>query len=56
MSYLILPKGYQALIDLKQTEQGIKQIKDFFSTELIFRIAASQGNSPSFCSFGYRYQ
>ena len=29
MSYLIKPKDYKPLLDLKQTELGIKQIKDF---------------------------
>lgn len=27
MSYLIKPKNYKPLLDLKQTELGIKQIK-----------------------------
>ena len=30
MSYLIKPKNYKPLLDLKQTELGIKQIKEFF--------------------------
>lgn len=41
MSKLIHPKGYKALLDRHHTEQGIKQIKDFFqqniSTELCLR-------------------
>lgn len=41
MSKLIKPKGYHALLDLKQTELAIKNIKDFFlgglSTELRLR-------------------
>jgi len=41
MSKLIKPEGYVALLDMKQTEQGIKLIKDFFqqnlSTELRLR-------------------
>ena len=28
MSYLIKPANYKALLDLKQTEPGIEQIKD----------------------------
>ena len=28
MSYLIKPKNYKPLLDLKQTELGIKQIKE----------------------------
>ena len=38
MSYLIKPVGYKALLNLPQTELGIKVIKDIFhqnlSTEL----------------------
>ena len=30
MSYLIKPANYKPLLDLKQTELGIKQIKEFF--------------------------
>ena len=30
MSYLIKPANYSPLLDLKQTEQGIKLIKEFF--------------------------
>lgn len=29
MSHLLLPAGYQPLLDVWQTEQGIKRIKDF---------------------------
>ena len=45
MSYLIKPKNYKPLLDLKQTELGIKQIKEFFqlnlSSELRLRRAAA---------------
>ena len=30
MSYLIKPDGYKPVLDLKQTELAIKQIKEFF--------------------------
>ena len=30
MSYLIIPKDYKPLLDLKQTELGIKKVKEFF--------------------------
>ena len=33
MSYLITPEGYKPLLDLKQTELGIKQIKEFFQKD-----------------------
>ena len=34
MSYLIKPAGYKALLNLSQTEMGIKMIKDFFQQNL----------------------
>ena len=34
MSYLIKPANYKALLDMKQTELGIKQIKEFFQHSL----------------------
>ena len=34
MSYLIKPANYKALLDMKQTELGIKQIKEFFQQNL----------------------
>ena len=38
MSYLIKPKNYRPLLDMKQTELGIKQIKDFFQQNLSSRV------------------
>ena len=35
MSYLIKPANYKPLLDLKQTELGIKQIKRVLPAELI---------------------
>lgn len=52
MSYLILPKGYQALIDLKQTEQGIKQIKDFFQLSLSSELRLRRVTAPLFVLSG----
>ena len=51
MSKLIKPEGYQALLGMKQTEQGIKLIKDFFqqnlSTELrLRRVPQRVGQHP----------
>ena len=40
MSYLIKPKDYKALLDLKQTELGIKQIKDFFFSRIYLQNSA----------------
>lgn len=50
MSYLIKPQNYKPLLDLKQTELGIKQIKDFFSTEPLFRTETEKSDCPPFCS------
>ena len=48
MSYLIKPQNYKPLLDLKQTELGIKQIKEFFqlnlSSELRLRRVTAQRN------------
>ena len=34
MSNLIKPEGYKALLDMRQTEMGIKMIKEFFQQNL----------------------
>ncbi|KAA6346550.1 hypothetical protein EZS27_005945 [termite gut metagenome] len=34
MSYFIKPQKYQPLLDLKQTELGIKQIKEHLQTKV----------------------
>lgn len=52
MSYLILPKGYKALIDLKKTEQGIKQIKDFFQQSLSSELRLRRVTAPLFVVSG----
>ena len=50
MSQVIKPVDYQRLLDMRQTEQGIKLIKEFFqqnlSTELRLRRI-----SPQSCVF-----
>ena len=52
MSYLILPKGYKALIDLKKTEQGIKQIKDSFQQNLSSELRLRRVTAPLFVVSG----
>jgi len=52
MSYLILPKNYKALIDLKQTEQGIKQIKEFFQLSLSAELRLRRVTAPLFVLSG----
>ena len=48
MSYLIKPKNYKALLDLKQTELGIKQIKDFFQLNLSSELRLRRVTAPLF--------
>lgn len=48
MSYLIKPKGYKPLLDLRQTELGIKQIKDFFQMNLSSELRLRRVTAPLF--------
>ncbi len=48
MSYLITPKGYKPLLDLKQTELGIKQIKEFFQLNLSSELRLRRVTAPLF--------
>lgn len=48
MSYLIKPTNYKALLDLKQTELGIKQIKDFFQQNLSSELRLRRVTAPLF--------
>jgi aspartate--ammonia ligase len=48
MSYLIKPENYKPLLDLKQTELGIKQIKDFFQMNLSSELRLRRVTAPLF--------
>lgn len=48
MSYLIKPENYQPLLDLKQTELGIKQIKEFFQSNLSSELRLRRVTAPLF--------
>ncbi|MDR1645193.1 MAG: aspartate--ammonia ligase [Tannerellaceae bacterium] len=48
MSYLIKPAGYNALLDLSQTELGIKKIKDFFQQNLSSELRLRRVTAPLF--------
>lgn len=48
MSYLITPEHYRPLLDMKQTEQGIKQIKDFFQQNLSTELRLRRVTAPLF--------
>lgn len=48
MSKLIKPTNYKALLDLKQTEQGIKLIKEFFQQNLSTELRLRRVTAPLF--------
>ena len=48
MSNLIKPQGYKALLNMRQTEQGIKQIKEFFQQNLSTELRLSRVTAPLF--------
>ena len=48
MSKLIIPKNYEALLDRKQTEQGIKLIKEFFQQNLSTALRLRRVTAPLF--------
>jgi len=48
MSKLIKPTGYKALLDMKQTEQGIKMIKEFFQQNLSTELRLRRVTAPLF--------
>ena len=56
MSYLIKPANYKALLDLKQTELGIKQIKEFFQQNLSSELRLTPCHRPAICIEGNGYQ
>lgn len=48
MSKLIRPKGYWPLLDIQQTEQGIKTIKEFFQMNLSTELRLRRVTAPLF--------
>ncbi len=48
MSYFIEPKAYSPVLDMKQTEHGIKLIKDFFQTNLSSELHLRRVTAPLF--------
>lgn len=48
MSYLIKPANYRPLLDLKQTEQGIQKIKEFFQQNLSSELRLQRVTAPLF--------
>ncbi|MDR1698995.1 MAG: aspartate--ammonia ligase [Prevotellaceae bacterium] len=48
MSYLIKPAHYKPLLDARETERGIKQIKDFFQQNLAAELCLRRVTAPLF--------
>lgn len=48
MSRLIKPVGYRTLLDIQQTEQGIKMIKEFFQMNLSTELRLRRVTAPLF--------
>lgn len=48
MSYLIIPEQYKPILTLRQTEQGIKLIKDFFQQNLSTGLQLRRVTAPLF--------
>ena len=48
MSYFIEPKAYSPILDMKQTEHGIKLIKDFFQINLSSELHLRRVTAPLF--------
>ncbi len=48
MEGLIIPKGYKSLLPLKQTEQAIKKVKDFFERDLSIQLNLTRVSAPLF--------
>lgn len=52
MSKLQVPENYQAILNLKQTELGIKSIKDFFQQNLSSELRLRRVTAPLFVECG----
>jgi len=52
MEQLILPEGYNSLLDLKQTEMAIKEVKDFFQLSLSTELRLRRVTAPLFVKRG----
>ena len=52
MSYLIKPQGYKAILNLAETEKGIKHIKDFFQQTLSAELRLRRVTAPLFVLTG----
>ena len=47
---LVIPKGYESLLDIRQTELAIKKVKDFFERDLAIGLNLTRVSAPLFVS------
>ncbi|HQJ06812.1 MAG TPA: aspartate--ammonia ligase, partial [Spirochaetota bacterium] len=45
---IVIPKGYDPLLSIKETEEAIKEIKDFFEKSLAERLNLTRVSAPLF--------
>lgn len=50
MSQIVIPEGYRPLLNLKETQIAIKQVKDFFQRELAAELNLKRVSAPLFVS------
>ena len=56
MGQVLKPIKYEPLLDMKQTEQGIKLIKDFFQQNLSTELRLRRVTAPLFVLKGLPHQ
>ena len=49
MEHLITPAGYKPVLDLRETQVAIKEIKDFFQRELAKQLNLTPCIRTAFC-------
>ena len=47
---LVIPEGYESLLDIRQTELAIKKVKDFFERDLAIGLNLTRVSAPLFVS------
>ena len=50
MSQIVIPEGYKPLLNIKETQIAIKQVKDFFQRELAAELNLKRVSAPLFVS------
>ena len=48
MSKVIIPEGYQPILDQRETQRAIKKVKDYFQQELAYGLQLRRVTAPLF--------